>query len=159
MIFSHLNLVLFTVGHLCPHQQFRKLQFILQLFFFVVFFLLLLLFFLKRIWQIAKRFTFYTKHLNLPSKCSKFRFETFQNKIKFKKFNFVSFKGFLILTKFCRKIRQICQLSLSFKKTQLSVSICDCFCDCYCDCIMVRSRQANAKSESDFFFDFWHRLV
>ena len=70
----------------------------------------------------------------LSSKCSSFRFRTFQNEIKFKMFHFDTFKGFLILTelgnlgKFGRKIKQIrkiylnCQLSLSFKKTQLLCS-------------------------------------
>ena len=77
--------------------------------------------------NLAKRFTFYTKYLNLSSKCSKFRFKTFQNKnkIKFKYLNFDIFKGFLILIEFdklgrkIRQIRPICLLSLSFKKTQL----------------------------------------
>ena len=58
----------------------------------------------------ANMFTFYTKYLNLSSKCSKFKFKTFQNKIKFKKFNFdiFIFKEFLILTEL-GEFRQILQ--------------------------------------------------
>ena len=68
---------------------------------------------------------FYTKYLNLSSKCSKFRFKTFKKEMKFLNVNFDIFKGLLILTEFSklgrqiRQIRQICQLSLSFKITQL----------------------------------------
>ena len=37
---------------------------------------------------LAKRLAFYTKYLNLSSKCSELRFKTFQREIKFKMFNF-----------------------------------------------------------------------
>ena len=75
--------------------------------------------------DLTNRFAFYTKYLNLRSKYSLFTFKTFQNETKFKNLNSNVFKGLLILTefrkfgKFARKFRQICQLSLSFKKTHL----------------------------------------
>ena len=50
--------------------------------------------------NLAKRFNFYIKYLNLSSKCSLFRVKTFQNQIKFKKIYFDIFKGFTILTEF-----------------------------------------------------------
>ena len=49
-----------------------------------------------------------------------YRFKAFQNEIKFLNLNFAIFKGFLIFTEFGSKIRQICQLSLNFGKTQLT---------------------------------------
>ena len=64
--------------------------------------------------NLAKSCTFYTKYLNLNSKCSLYRFKTFfiKKKIKFKQnLNFDTFKELLILTnlgKFGRKITQIC---------------------------------------------------
>ena len=63
--------------------------------------------------NLAKSCTFYTKYLNLNSKCSLYRFKTFKKKpTKFKQnLNFDTFKELLILTnlgKFGRKITQIC---------------------------------------------------
>ena len=66
--------------------------------------------------NLPEMFNFYTRHLIMSSKCPECRLESFQNEIKMLLFD--KFKGFLILTKFGSKIRQIriicliCQLSL-----------------------------------------------
>ena len=46
--------------------------------------------------DLAKMFSFYTKHLKM--RCSQCRFKSFQNQIKFSNENFDVFMGFLILT-------------------------------------------------------------
>ena len=66
--------------------------------------------------------TYYTKYFKLSSKCSQYRFKAFQNEIKFLIVNFDIFKRFLLLPelgKLAGKLK-ICQLSLSFAKTELT---------------------------------------
>ena len=76
--------------------------------------------------NLTKMLSFYTKHLKRSLKCSQCRFKAFQNEIKCQILNFDMTKGFLILKELgknigskIRQIRQICQLSLNHRKTQL----------------------------------------
>ena len=74
--------------------------------------------------NLAKMFNFYNKYFKLSSKCSQYRFQAFQNEIKYYNLNVYIFKGFLIFTEFGSKIRLICQLSLNFGKTQIKQQHC-----------------------------------
>ena len=79
--------------------------------------------------NLAKGFTFYTKYLNLSSKCFYLTFKTFHNKIKFKNFNFDIFKKLLILTEFVKLGKFVEKVHLDDLNVYLDSQICRFFSD------------------------------